>query len=315
MLLPSAWNAVDPAGRFEFVRLFRALSDIAYCDETEGSHRLHGELALNGTLFRGDGRQAFPMVAWVVPVDGDVVIAFRGTDGFPAILQDLKVIRRRSDEGGLHGGFASGYDGLHDRLVSQLRRSRPKRVWLTGHSLGGALAVVAAWKLADAGFDVGGIVTFGQPRVCLADLARTLGLRFQDRYLAFVNNGDPVPKAVFPYVHFGWRLIYDGLTIVRDGLSIVRIDASAGVLPAGGTFATRAPDDEGMLPGELDALIDELEQEEADVRGEADADGGDRRFAGSLIEAFFAQHSLTVYASAVEVFLSSLPPAREIGGS
>ena len=308
MLLPSEWNAGDPAGRFECVRLFRALSDIAYSDQAEGSQRLRGEFALNGRLFRGNGRRAFPMVAWIVPIEGDVVIAFRGTDGFPAILQDLKVIRRQTAEGGLHGGFASGYEDLHDSLVTQLRRSRPKRVWLTGHSLGGALAVVAAWKLADAGFDVGGIVTFGQPRVCLADLARTLGSRFQDRFLAFANDGDPIPKAVVPYVHFGWRLIY-------DGRSITRINASAELVPAGGTFAARAPDDEGRLPGDLDALIDQLERGEGDGRGEADASTEDRRYGGSLLEFFFAKHSLTVYASAVEVFLSSLPPAIEAGGS
>ena len=98
MLLPPVWNAADPAGSFEFVRLFRALSDIAYCDQTEGSHRLRSELALPGTLFRGNGRRAFPMVAWVVPIEGDVGIVFRGTDGAPALLQDLKVIRRQTAE-------------------------------------------------------------------------------------------------------------------------------------------------------------------------------------------------------------------------
>jgi len=303
MPLSPVWNAADPAGCFDFVRLFRTLSDIAYCDQAEGSQRLHGEFALNGRLFRGNGRRAFPMVAWIVPIEGDVVIAFRGTDGFPAILQDLKVIRRQTAEGGLHGGFASGYDDLHDSLVSQLRRSRPKRVWLTGHSLGGALAVVAAWKLADAGFRIGGIVTFGQPRVCLADLAGTLGSRFLDRFLAFANDGDPIPKAVVPYVHFGWRLSYDGRLIVRS-------NASAELVPAGGTFAARAPDDEGMLPGDLDALIDQLERGEGDGRGEADAGTEDRRYGGSLLEFFFAKHSLAVYADAVEAFLSK-PAPRE----
>jgi len=307
MLLPPVWNAGDPAGSCECVRLFRALSDIAYCDPTEGSHRLRSELALTGTLFRGDGRRAFPMVAWIVPVEGDVVIAFRGTDGFPALLQDLKVIRRQTDEGGLHGGFASGYDDLHDRLVTQLRRTRPRRVWLTGHSLGGALAVVAAWKLAAAGFTIGGIVTFGQPRVCLADLAQALALRLQDRYLAFANDGDPVPTAVFPYVHFGWRLSY-------DGQSITRINASAGLVPAPGMIAAVPPDAEAMLPETLDALIEELQLEEADCRGKADADADDRQFAGRLARYLLAAHSLPRYATAVEAFLSSLHP-REAGGS
>ena len=85
-------------------------------------------------------------------------------------------IRTRS--GGIHRGFADGVEGIWPALLAALEGT-DKRIFLAGHSLGGALAVVAAWRLtgdtpeaADRGshgeeIDVGriaGVLTFGMPR-------------------------------------------------------------------------------------------------------------------------------------------------------
>jgi|GEM_PF-1837642 len=43
------------------------------------------------------------------------------------------------------------------------RSYRP--IWLTGHSLGGALATVAAFRLTNLGIPVSGLITFGSPKV------------------------------------------------------------------------------------------------------------------------------------------------------
>ena len=122
--------------------------------------------------------------------------------------------------------------------------------------------------------------------------------------MTIVSDGDPISTAVFPYVHFGWMLIYDGRPIAR-------INASAGLAPAPGMIVAPSPDSEAMLPETLDRLIEKLQQEEADAAENAEADTGDRRFAGRLARYLLAAHSLTVYATAVEAFLSSLPPARQ----
>ena len=112
--------------------------------------------------------------------------------------------------------------------------------------------------------------------------------------MTIVSDGDPISTAEFPYVHFGWRLIYDGRPIAR-------INASAGLAPAPGMIVAPSPDSEAMLPETLDRLIEKRQQGEADGRGEADTDADDRRFAGRLARYLLAGHSLAVYQPVAKV--------------
>ena len=226
-----------------------------------------------------------------------------GTQSGGSILQDLKVIRRRTPEGHLHAGFADGYADIHSHVVSRLRRFSAKRVWLTGHSLGGALAVVGANRLEEAGFDVAGVVTFGQPMVAMPDLARVLARRFRGRYVAFVNGSDPVPRAVLPYVHFGRCVRLAGDVFTRFD----RVPRTYGVAPPEGSGAgSRQADDPGPEPmdtPELDAIIEQLEAEEASPR----LDSQGRIIARGLFNPFHG-HTLATYADLVDRFLAGPPP-------
>ena len=290
---PAAWDAADGGVRHPFVRLLRDLSALAYLDQPEGDDRLGALLPVprpGGTLLTGSGM--LPMHAWVVPVDGDAVVAFRGSQSLASWIQDLRVIGRSTPEGRLHGGFASGYDGLHDPLVTRLRRAGAGRVWLTGHSLGGALAVVAAMRLAEAGVEIAGVVTFGQPRVCLGGLAERVGPRLHRKYLAFVNAADPVPRMVLPYVHFGWRVTFDGNRCERTDTGPSPRLARAG--------SPAAADAEGMSPEELDALIAALD---GPAEGTS-ASGDERRVTGMLVDRLFGDHALERYADAVDAYLA-----------
>jgi triacylglycerol lipase len=106
-----------------------------------------------------------------------LVVAFAGTDPVVAAnwVTDFNI---RTRSGGIHRGFADGVEGIWPALLAALEGT-DKRIFLAGHSLGGALAVVAAWRLtgdtpeaADRGshgeaIDVGriaGVLTFGMPR-------------------------------------------------------------------------------------------------------------------------------------------------------
>jgi hypothetical protein len=100
----------------------------------------------------------------------DLIVAFRGTEGnsFRDILKDMQVFPNWDEDIGLvHRGFLNGViDNLEDiyGLVSMLH---PRAVYLTGHSLGGALANIAAIKLYNLGLPVKGCVTFAAPRTVL----------------------------------------------------------------------------------------------------------------------------------------------------
>ena len=297
-VLPPVWSSVDDVA-WPFTRLMVDCSAIAYDPEPVAFGKL-GSLGLTGHLLSGRGVDAFPMAVWAIRAGSDAILAFRGTQSGGSILQDLKVLRRRTPEGRLHAGFADGYVDIHHKLVSRLRRFSAKRVWLTGHSLGGALAVVGANRLEEAGFDVAGVVTFGQPMVAMPDLARILGRRFRGRYVAFVNGSDPVPRAVLPYVHFGRCIRLAGNVFTRFD----RVPRTFGMAPPeAGAAGSRQADDTGLKPmdaEELGALIEEIEAEEASPW----LDSQGRIIARGLFHPFRG-HTLAAYADLVDRFLTA----------
>ena len=113
---------------------------------------------------------------FVAESDAALVVAFAGTDPVVAAnwITDFNI---RTGGGGVHRGFADGVEGVWPTLVAALDGTS-KRIFMVGHSLGGALAVVAASRLigdpaADppmprgAGIDVAriaGVFSFGMPR-------------------------------------------------------------------------------------------------------------------------------------------------------
>jgi triacylglycerol lipase len=129
---------------------------------------------------------AYSTQCYVAHSDRIVLVAFRGTEvlgprdvgAFTArlrrVLRDVEVdarLRLMPYEGGgrVHGGFlgavAEVWRDLEGYLVA-LRRDRPERpVWFTGHSLGGALATLAADLYARRFAPPQGVYTFGSPAV------------------------------------------------------------------------------------------------------------------------------------------------------
>lgn len=68
----------------------------------------------------------------------------------------------------IHLGFSEDYISLSEQMDSALSTvgaDDAPAVYLTGHSLGGAMANIAAFELALAGYPVTTMINFGQPRV------------------------------------------------------------------------------------------------------------------------------------------------------
>ena len=110
----------------------------------------------------------------------------------------------------VHRGFRDYADsalsgGVKEYLLEELEKNPAETVYITGHSLGGAVALMTAVRLCDAGVNTDQIkvVTFGAP---------ALGNRnFADAYQDKINlrrieiSGDVIKKSlqVLGYVHFG----------------------------------------------------------------------------------------------------------------
>ena len=93
------------------------------------------------------------------------VIAVRGTANVDNALLDIaiKLIANQDIEVQLHEGFATAAASIYDRIKSDLKKDYQIRI--TGHSLGGAIAMILAMYLDADDFQVGRVVTFGQPKV------------------------------------------------------------------------------------------------------------------------------------------------------
>jgi len=147
-----------------------------------------------------DGAQAY-----VMSDSKDVLIACRGTEPTQIndILADLKMFPvKHHISGRVHRGFYAEYDkvipGIKEALTKHNKKG-DKTVWVTGHSLGGAMAVLVAAELRPNG----GLHTFGQPRVGNAEFLKALdGIK----YYRYRNNNDAVtavPPSFLLFRHGG----------------------------------------------------------------------------------------------------------------
>ncbi len=93
------------------------------------------------------------------------IVALRGTANAENALLDISAAMKLDPHSGLylHEGFAYSAWQVFQRIRPKLRKGY--RIETTGHSMGGAVALILAKYLEDAGFSIAQVITFGQPRV------------------------------------------------------------------------------------------------------------------------------------------------------
>ncbi|MEB3331465.1 MAG: lipase family protein [Synechococcaceae cyanobacterium] len=142
-----------------------------------------------------------------------LVLCFRGTDEPADWLDSLDLAFERTADGVFHRGFLRTLFDVWEPLQTErlrLQQQRPRPLFLTGHSLGGALAIVAAVHLLNRGEPFEAVVTFGQPRALDQATAQAFDARARSRCFRFQNNNDVVtqaPTRLMGYEHVG-NLLY-----------------------------------------------------------------------------------------------------------
>ena len=138
------------------------------------------------------------------------LLAFRGTQSIGNCLTDADalLVSQFPYPGRVHSGFAEAVEQVWPevrRILGNPSRSVP--LWVTGHSLGGAMATLASVRLTSEGYKVRAVYTYGSPRV---------GDRFfRNSYslanYRFVNDNDLVPHLPFRwcYKHVGKLRLVD----------------------------------------------------------------------------------------------------------
>jgi len=286
--LKAPWSTHDQYSNWPVSELMLELSRRAYDDPIDAC------AAFEKLGFQSETLSAGSMLGYALAIDDTVVLCFRGTeiDDPSDVLQDLKFIRSRKSGGSIHGGFDSGYMGMHKQVLKFLEQHKPARVWITGHSLGGALSVVCAYHLLqDTDFTIAGIMTFGQPMTVSKDLAATLDSQLGDKYVYFINDMDPVARAVEPYVHFGFMVHYVDGKIIKSDPPLLKYGAT------GSDYETPQSIDT-LSDSELDEVIRELEDSETPTLDE----NGKPVVKGFIPNVF--DHLLDSYQSVVDALVN-----------
>ncbi|MCP9784419.1 trypsin-like peptidase domain-containing protein [Cyanobium sp. WKJ7-Wakatipu] len=172
-------------------------SQLAYNPEVEVERQLQAWGFQNCDFVEQDAAQGFAC-------SDLVLVCFRGTESTADWLSNLKVIPKAVNELGssVHAGFWEQFEALRPQLERLISPHRQLPLLVTGHSLGGAIAALAAASWA-ASSNLRALYTYGQPAVArdraLDQLAEALG----GHYHRLVNDSDIVPRVPPGYRHAG----------------------------------------------------------------------------------------------------------------
>ena len=133
---------------------------------------------------------------YVCKVGDTVHVTFRGTSSIQDVLKDLDIKRTRiTGKIKVHKGFYTQFQSVQIKLTKSLIKltENAKRIIFTGHSLGGALAQIAAAYYGDVFEDLFvTCYTFGSPRVGNSHFVEWFSKNV-DEHVRVVNEFDPVP--------------------------------------------------------------------------------------------------------------------------
>lgn len=171
-----------------------------------------------------DGGSTQCYVAAALPL---AVVAFRGTEcgiqqGGKALAQFIADLKTDLDirfvpyegHGRIHKGFRDGLDEIWPTLADLIGslEAQGHAIWITGHSLGAALATLAAQRLTTAR----GLYTFGSPRVGDADFKNNFHVR---AYRLVLNNDVVTHVPPRPYHHVGELRYIDNKGVIHQQMT------------------------------------------------------------------------------------------------
>jgi hypothetical protein len=192
-------------------RYLAVASDLAYLGADEGPAQFKEKLGLDAKLISVDNTQAY------VGQNGEsIVVAFRGTES-PATFDGLKdwLLTNACDylvlpegEAGtdfaaagvgarFHKGFLTALEmvwaDVSRAVLAHLEEGR-RPFWVTGHSLGGALALLASWRFSRSPRTMPHqVYTFGAPMIGNEAAASAFEREMPDKIYRYTGTLDPIP--------------------------------------------------------------------------------------------------------------------------
>jgi triacylglycerol lipase len=200
--------------------LFARLSNLAYQNPKE-AQKLFKKAGFTDSMYYGNAGSN----AYVLENETDIVIVCRGTEvkEWNDIKADLSIalVPSRTGIGRVHRGFRTYTDKIWEPIKSHVASIKNKDLWITGHSLGAAMATLMARRcVLDISLQVPkALFTYGSPRVGdrhYIDEFNTLVTHHR-----WVNDGDIVTKVPFAPIYYHCGIMHH---IGSDGKVIVNYD-------------------------------------------------------------------------------------------
>jgi len=181
------------------------LSALAYHDEEYVEQQLRSWEYRNFRWITSPESQNTDTVAFLATGRDYAVISFRGTSSRQNLWTDLKFskVTALDDRGKVHKGFMQAYASIHGALTKAVNEvAQDRALFVTGHSLGAALAQLAAYELAKTGKNVAAVYVFGSPRVGDEDFARAYNEQLEGQTFLHINNKDAVARVPPQWLFF-----------------------------------------------------------------------------------------------------------------
>jgi triacylglycerol lipase len=157
-------------------------------------------------------------LGYIIQSKREIIISFRGTEDITDFFKDVELIQVNfpfvPHVGKTHNGFTKVYRKLvrNNVIDTLVKLSNKKKLYITGHSLGGALATLCALDVAvNTKFKAPILYTFGSPRVGNATFVSSFNSIIEES-IRVENAYDMIPR--FPpesflgmkYYHVGKKL-------------------------------------------------------------------------------------------------------------
>jgi hypothetical protein len=168
---------------------------------------------------------AFDTFYSIVEENGKIFVGFRGTDNVKNILLNLWCNWSRDEKSGIfcHNGMMKAYLSIHEALTLKLKNIAMQKninfqsflnenVIFSGHSLGGALALLATHYFLKESNSQIKTVCFATPTVMDALTASNLNTVMKDKILNFQQDYDPIP-----HILNGWDMFVEKTTDFWNG--------------------------------------------------------------------------------------------------
>jgi hypothetical protein len=155
-----------------------------------------------------------------------LLILFRGTDDVNDNHRaewrgaDFSISKVKTDSilnnAKIHKGFWKSFDIVKDDLIQLLDSlgAKNKKIWISGHSLGGAMAILSGVYLQQCNYPITNIYTYAAPIAIGDENFATIGREIlKDKIQRFEYYLDPVSMLRYPgYSTFGQRNWFDNAT-------------------------------------------------------------------------------------------------------